>query len=293
MGLFEHFPYSNFHQLNIDWVLEKVKYCLAQVEAFATRLDNAEDDIADLQSAVSNLQTALEALRTNLQNQINALGSRVTVNESNIATLQADLENAERNIISLVGDLAQLGETVDLMGVHLANVDTAIDGLTTRVTTAESSITQLLADVASLDGRMDTAEGGITQLQTATQSLMNGDVLTDPTQYMGATDAAQVSEMKITAAGPLLSVYLYFTMPADATSFGFTIPAALDNKYKPAKDTRLGVYAVEQAETSQNPGPVAWARVSQSNAYGPLTVITTGTLTAGNRYKIIWTCAHM
>ena len=165
MGLFEHFPYSNFHQLNIDWVLEKVKYCLAQVEAFATRLENAEDDIADLQSAVSNLQTALEALRTNLQNQINTLGSRVTVNENNIATLQADLENAERNIISLVGDLAQLGETVDLMGVHLANVDTAIDGLTTRVTTAESSITQLLTDVASLDGRMDTAEGSITQLQ--------------------------------------------------------------------------------------------------------------------------------
>lgn len=25
MGLFEHFPYTNFHELNIDWVLRKIK----------------------------------------------------------------------------------------------------------------------------------------------------------------------------------------------------------------------------------------------------------------------------
>ena len=25
MGLFEQFPYANFHELNLDWILKKIK----------------------------------------------------------------------------------------------------------------------------------------------------------------------------------------------------------------------------------------------------------------------------
>ena len=25
MGLFEHFPYSNFHDLNLNWIIGKIK----------------------------------------------------------------------------------------------------------------------------------------------------------------------------------------------------------------------------------------------------------------------------
>lgn len=35
MGLFEHFPYTNFHELNLDWLLNKVK-------DLANRMDNFE-----------------------------------------------------------------------------------------------------------------------------------------------------------------------------------------------------------------------------------------------------------
>lgn len=33
MGLFEQFPYTNFHDLNLDWVLEQIKEWGAQIEA--------------------------------------------------------------------------------------------------------------------------------------------------------------------------------------------------------------------------------------------------------------------
>ena len=32
MGVFEQFPYSNFHDLNLDWILSEIK-------SFAGRLD--------------------------------------------------------------------------------------------------------------------------------------------------------------------------------------------------------------------------------------------------------------
>lgn len=32
MGVFEQFPYTNFHNLNLDWVLQKMRECGASVE---------------------------------------------------------------------------------------------------------------------------------------------------------------------------------------------------------------------------------------------------------------------
>lgn len=46
MGLFEHFPYANFHELNLDWLLQKMKELSARMDA----LDggNIRDELADL-----------------------------------------------------------------------------------------------------------------------------------------------------------------------------------------------------------------------------------------------------
>lgn len=46
MGLFEHFPYTNFHELNIDWLLRELKKAGAQIEdleKFIHDLDIPED----------------------------------------------------------------------------------------------------------------------------------------------------------------------------------------------------------------------------------------------------------
>lgn len=195
MGLFEHFPYSNFHQLNIDWVLEKVKYCLAQVEAFATRLENAEDDIADLQSAVSNLQTALEALRTNLQNQINTLGSRVTVNESDIADLKPRMTAAEQNIEDLTGD---------------------IDDIETRMDTAEN-------DIDALETSMATAETDIDTLEAFTASGSN-DLITSHT----ASGAVSVTSKR---RGYTRLYEIDFTVPDNASSVTFVFTNVVNGNY--------------------------------------------------------------
>lgn len=32
MGLYEHFPYTNYHELNLDWVIEEVKRCISKVD---------------------------------------------------------------------------------------------------------------------------------------------------------------------------------------------------------------------------------------------------------------------
>jgi len=48
MGVFEKLPYTNFHELNLNWVLKKIK-----------QLDNS---IMLLETAVQDLESRVEAL---------------------------------------------------------------------------------------------------------------------------------------------------------------------------------------------------------------------------------------
>lgn len=51
MGLFEQFPYTNFHELNLDWILTKIK-------EFQTRLDSFQDTVLNQANAYTDSQLA-------------------------------------------------------------------------------------------------------------------------------------------------------------------------------------------------------------------------------------------
>lgn len=55
MGLFEHFPYSNFHDLNLNWIIGKIKN-IEQITA-----DVAEQSAAAVQSAADAAESAEQA----------------------------------------------------------------------------------------------------------------------------------------------------------------------------------------------------------------------------------------
>ena len=38
MGLFEQFPYANFHELNLDWILKKIKELDEKVDSIEDRI---------------------------------------------------------------------------------------------------------------------------------------------------------------------------------------------------------------------------------------------------------------
>ena len=67
MGVFEHFPYTNFHELNLDWILKTVR-------GFQTTIDNIpdmiEDEVAD-QLKEANLEQIIIDLYTQYNGWIN------------------------------------------------------------------------------------------------------------------------------------------------------------------------------------------------------------------------------
>lgn len=83
MGLFERFPYANFHGLNLDWLIETVKSLL-------TRVDTLETDVAQLQQDMRAVEGRLDAA----ESDIDALEGRMDAAESDIDTLQNFLPTA-------------------------------------------------------------------------------------------------------------------------------------------------------------------------------------------------------
>ena len=52
MGLFENMPYTNYHDLNADWI---IKECLKMLEDWQTYQTTINGQIEDLQSQIDEL----------------------------------------------------------------------------------------------------------------------------------------------------------------------------------------------------------------------------------------------
>ncbi len=58
MALFENFPYTNFHEMNMDWLLKKIKELGAQVAEFEALLENGP--VADVKTQVNGAYATIK-----------------------------------------------------------------------------------------------------------------------------------------------------------------------------------------------------------------------------------------
>lgn len=137
MGLFDHFPYSNFHELNLIWLLEKMKALSAKVDTLnswmathkeeyqeaITRLETVENEIAtfeaEIEAQFSQLQADLEADFAEQKAELEkALADTKTQIDAKMAQLQADVDAAiaqfKNQFIELKADIISEVEALKL-----------------------------------------------------------------------------------------------------------------------------------------------------------------------------------
>ena len=54
MGAWEHFPYTNFHELNLDWILSKVKEFINKTDDISEQLNILDKDFLALKKYVTD-----------------------------------------------------------------------------------------------------------------------------------------------------------------------------------------------------------------------------------------------
>lgn len=100
MGLFEQFPYANFHELNLDWILQKIKELDEKVDSIEDRILKEANAYTDQQMAGLRRDFAeLEADFTAFKSDVNAQFAAYTAKQDKAFAEYQKLVNAQINLL--------------------------------------------------------------------------------------------------------------------------------------------------------------------------------------------------
>lgn len=119
MGVFNNFPYTNIHELNLDWILEKLKEVLddnksmsEQIDAMQYTIDNLplEQEVRDQLTEWLNDGTLANIIN---QTAFNQLRTDIDANTASINTLNSRLSLVDSPKILFIGDSYLAGSQLD------------------------------------------------------------------------------------------------------------------------------------------------------------------------------------
>lgn len=216
MGL-NNYPYTNFHEMNLDWILEQFQKEVSRLEALEAFAAQAGQDITQLKSQVNTLNTAITALR-NAQNTlterqdalevlVNSYNQRITTNTNNITSLAAWQTTANSTLADHESRIDTLEDTIDDLvteGLPQQVIDDLMDYVRDNL---PELLAPLEADITALETAMTAAQTAITALQSG--KLNAG---------MGVTTESDLND--IITAGIYLCLPAYTLINLPTTNWG-------------------------------------------------------------------------
>lgn len=115
MGLFEQFPYANFHELNLDWILKKIKELDEKVDSIEDRILKEAKKYTDEQFGILNNEfNELEDEFVQFKADINSMFNAYTAKQdkafadykklvdAQIALLEQEIRDAKAELQTLL-----------------------------------------------------------------------------------------------------------------------------------------------------------------------------------------------
>lgn len=164
MALFENFPYTNFHDMNMDWLLKKVKELGAQVAEFEALLENGP--VADVKTQVSGTYTTIK--------DSDGIALLPGASDTTAGVVTMDISD---HSVRIAG-----AEAVDVPVLTAGKIDASQLPPTVEPATANTFGTVKLAS----SGSAVTMTGGAGAVQAAALDA-NGDIGADVIPASGAT----------------------------------------------------------------------------------------------------------
>ncbi len=165
MSVFPSWPWTNYNNYNLDWVIKKVKYIeehLEEIVVDATS-DMLDDTLTNPDKAAQAKVTG-DAIRANAAD-IASLDTTVQGAVSDISALNTRVSSAENNIVNLGTADSILGDRITNLNTRYLNTVNDVTNLTTRVSNAESNISDLGDVDEALSDRITALEGTVTAVK--------------------------------------------------------------------------------------------------------------------------------
>lgn len=169
MAIWEQFPFTNFHQENLDWVLNSIKN-------LDGRVDTLENSGAVSKTYVDEQDTVLEGKiggeRISRTTNDQILQNQITAHTTSIGQLSTRVTSAENNI-GLKGDVPNFGNLWSVVGNY--NASQSIGSKLLQVQTNEQTNSR---SIAGTGGTYDITKGTIqSRLNTIEGALQSGGLV--------------------------------------------------------------------------------------------------------------------
>lgn len=99
MGFYDQFPYTNFHELNLDWIVEFVNKARKDLETFGETYGAIKDKLAEHGKELQNLKSEIDENYADLSLQI--LNIKYTIQNFRFATIE-QLEKRVQEITNVI-----------------------------------------------------------------------------------------------------------------------------------------------------------------------------------------------
>lgn len=111
---FEQFPYSNFHDLNLDWILSKVKEWAVQWEELKEVYEQFDHDLSDIYTEINTLKGDVN----DINSDIDIINNQLELVNLRISALQSDLTAYINSSTLLIQDLQNRVATIEEYAVY-------------------------------------------------------------------------------------------------------------------------------------------------------------------------------
>ena len=151
MGLWEQFPYTNLHNLNLDWVINRLKEIEAKITEVNEWYEEHKKDYQALKSRVDSIENELDTFETQIRTEFDKLKAEqqaefeqlkadteatisreVTRLETLVTTAIRDLENKFNNL--LIEVRAQITALQNEVRLAIIGLNTRLDAYTDYIT---------------------------------------------------------------------------------------------------------------------------------------------------------------
>lgn len=155
------YPYVNDEELNLDWILNKVKECIAKIDAWsviAEELAQALQDLSNIQTRLSAVEALASSIRTELTSFEADVTTRLNTNDVQIADLYTKFNDIKAKVDTFGNEFELVYHYIDN---EIAKVNRNIDS---KIQTALINIYMPLTE---LKNRVDELEKAIANINTS------------------------------------------------------------------------------------------------------------------------------